>query len=303
MSDEIRPIHRGKVRDIYEVDQDRLLMITSDRISAFDVVMHEPIPGKGRVLTAFTDFWLGQFSDLVDGHLLSTDIEEIRAEAPELVDALGPETALAGRSMLVKRAEMLSVECIVRGYLAGSAFKEYKQSQTMHSMPLPAGMLESDKLPEPVFTPSTKAEIGDHDENITEEQAASILGSEIFERAKNLSLEIYTRASEMAATRGVIIADTKFEFGIFDDTLILCDEVLTPDSSRFWPAQSYEPGRSQVSFDKQPLRDWLEASGWAKTPPPPRLPADVVEVTAQRYAAAYNLVTGLDLQDWPGSSR
>jgi phosphoribosylaminoimidazole-succinocarboxamide synthase len=285
-------VYSGKVRDIYDAGDDRLLMVTSDRLSAFDVVMAEPIPGKGRVLTAMTDFWLSHLSDVAGSHLLSTDLADVPAAART------PE--LAGRVMLCRRAEMLPVECIVRGYLSGSAWKEYQRSGTMHGTSLPAGLQESEQLPEPVFTPSTKAAIGDHDENITYDEAAAILGDPVAERARAISLELYRRAAAWAGERGIIIADTKFELGFIDGELVVCDEVLTPDSSRFWPADEWKLGVTPPSFDKQPVRDYLDGLDWDKAPPPPPLPAEVVDASAHRYREAYERITGLSFADWPG---
>jgi phosphoribosylaminoimidazole-succinocarboxamide synthase len=288
----IRHIYSGKVRDIYELDDSNLLFVASDRMLAFDVIMAEPIPDKGRVLTAMTAFWLEQLSDVLPNHLVSLD-------APAGVDAAD----LAGRSMVVRKADMLPVECIVRGYLSGSAWKEYKTEGTMHGMALPSGLKESDKLPEPVFTPSTKADIGDHDENITFDEAAKLIGADLAEQVRDVSLAAYNRGAELAAERGIIIADTKFELGFIDGKLSLCDEVLTPDSSRFWSVDTWKPGSTPPSFDKQPLRDWLEATGWDKTPPPPSLPDDVVNATRDRYVAAYERITGRNFSDWPGVRR
>jgi phosphoribosylaminoimidazole-succinocarboxamide synthase len=254
-------------------------------------VMAEPVPDKGRVLTAMTAFWLDQTADLAPNHLVSLEPPK-DAELAALAD-------LAGRCMVVRRADMLKIECIVRGYLSGSAWKEYQASGTMHGQKLPAGLQQSAQLPEPVFTPSTKADTG-HDENISFDEACAIVGDEAAKRARELSLAVYERGSRRAAERGIIIADTKFELGFIDGELALCDEVLTPDSSRFWPADEWEPGRVPPSFDKQPLRDWLESSGWDKQPPPPRLPQEVVDSSRDRYVKAYELITGLSFADWPG---
>src|SRR5688500_11931244 len=260
----MKHLYSGKVRDIYEVDGDTLLFVTSDRMSAFDVVMEEPIPDKGRVLTAMTAFWADLVAEVAPTHLVSTDPTELPAEASELGD-------LAGRTMVVRKAEMLPIECIVRGYLTGSAWKEYMAKGTVHGATMPPGLRESDRLPQPLFTPSTKAEVGAHDENISVEAAEGLIGHAAASEAREVSLEIYRRAAELAEERGIIIADTKFELGRVDGVLTVCDELLTPDSSRFWPADSWEPGSTPPSFDKQPLRDWLEATGWDKKQPPPTL--------------------------------
>ena len=288
-------MHSGKVRDIYAVGDDKLLMVTSDRLSAFDVVMAEPIPNKGRVLTAMTAFWFELFDGMVGSHLLSTDLADLPAEVRDLPD-------LAGRVMLCRRAEMLPVECIVRGYLSGSAWKEYKKAGTMHGAPLPAGLLESSQLPRAVFTPSTKAAVGIHDENISFAAAADLVGAELAGHLRDMSLALYSRGAAWARERGIIIADTKFEFGRIPETgeLVLCDEVLTPDSSRFWPAAQWTPGKTPPSFDKQPVRDYLETLDWDKTPPPPPLPRAVVEATSTRYVEAYERITGRRFVDWPG---
>jgi phosphoribosylaminoimidazole-succinocarboxamide synthase len=285
-------LHSGKVRDVYDAGDGLLLMVTSDRISAFDVVMAEPIDDKGKVLTGVTVHWLEQVTDLVPGHLVSTDPADFPPGAEELGD-------LRARTMLVRRAEMLPVECIVRGYLAGSGWKEYTSTGAVCGIPLPSGLRQSDRLPEPIFTPSTKATDG-HDENITFEEAAELVGRDILEQARDISLAVYARAAEWSADRGIIVADTKFELGFVDGVLTLCDEVLTPDSSRFWDVETYEPGTSPPSFDKQPLRDWLEASGWDKKPPPPPLPAEIVHTTRDRYIAAYERVTGKPFAEWAG---
>jgi phosphoribosylaminoimidazole-succinocarboxamide synthase len=285
-------VHSGKVRDIYDAGDGLLLMVTSDRMSAFDVVMAEPIPDKGRVLTAMTAFWGEQLGDVIGDHLVSTDLADCPAAAQD------PE--LAGRVMLCRRAEMLKIECIVRGRLTGSAWKEYKASGTMHGSRLPEGLLESAELPEPVFTPSTKADVGIHDENISYEQAVDIVGKELADRSREASLELFARAVAWAAPRGIVIADTKFELGLVDGELVLCDEVLTPDSSRFWPAEQVELGKTPPSFDKQPVRDYLDTLDWDKNPPPPPLPGAVVDATSARYVDAYERITGRRFADWPG---
>jgi phosphoribosylaminoimidazole-succinocarboxamide synthase len=284
----------GKVRDIYDLEDGTLLFVTSDRMSAFDVVMAEPIPDKGRVLTAITAFWLELLSPVAPNHLVS-----LEPPAPALAALETEHGDLTGRTMVVRRAEMLPIECIVRGYLSGSAWAEYQRTGTMHGVPLPRGLEQSDPLPEPVFTPSTKA-TGGHDENIGFDEAAGLVGIDLAKQAQELSLEAYRRGSARAAERGIIIADTKFELGLIDGELALCDEVLTPDSSRFWPADRWQPGAAPPSFDKQPLRDWLEAAGWDKRPPPPPLPPDVVEATRVRYVEAYERLTGARFADWPG---
>jgi phosphoribosylaminoimidazole-succinocarboxamide synthase len=288
-------VHSGKVRDIYAVGDDRLLMVTSDRISAFDVVMAEPIPHKGRVLTAMSAFWFDQLADVVSGHLISTDV----ADLPDGARSAAVDADLAGRVMLTSKAEMLPVECIVRGYITGSAWKEYRASGTMHGARLPDGLRESDRLPQPVFTPSTKAETG-HDENISFAAAARLIGEALAAKVRDVSLELYRRGAEWARERGIIIADTKFELGLVDGELMLCDEVLTPDSSRFWPTDAWEPGATPPSFDKQPVRDYLDGLDWDKKPPPPPLPAAVVTTTGARYVEAYERITGRSFTDWPG---
>ncbi len=287
-------LYSGKVRDVYDAGDGRLLLVTSDRVSAFDVVMAEPIPDKGRVLTAMSAFWFEHLAHVAPNHLLSTDL----ADLPEAAQA--PE--LAGRVMLVRRAEMLPVECIVRGYLAGSAWKEYRAGGTMHGTRLPAGLEESARLPEPVFTPSTKAEAGDHDVNISFEDAAARIGRDLAEQARDVSLELYRRGAAWAAERGIIIADTKFELGLLDGELVVADELLTPDSSRFWAAGAWRPGTTPPSFDKQPLRDHLDALDWDKRPPPPPLPQEVIDASRARYVEAYERITGLRLADWPGAT-
>jgi phosphoribosylaminoimidazole-succinocarboxamide synthase len=285
-------LYSGKVRDMYDAGDGRLLLVTSDRLSAFDVVMAEPIADKGRVLTAMSAFWFDHLAEVVGSHLISTDLVDLPAGAQN------PE--LAGRVMLCHRAEMLPIECIVRGYLTGSAWKEYRSTGTMHGAALPAGLLESGALPEPVFTPSTKAEVGDHDENISFERAVELIGPELAEQARSVSLELYRRGAAWAAERGIIIADTKFELGLIDGRLVVADEVLTPDSSRFWPADRWVPGTTPPSFDKQPVRDYLDGLDWDKQPPPPPLPDDVVAATRDRYVEAYERITGRRFADWPG---
>ena len=284
--------YSGKVRDIYDAGDGRLLFVASDRVSAFDVVMAEPVPDKGRVLTAMSAFWLEKLADIAPSHLVSVDPADFPAGANDIDDA-------AGRTMLVRRADMLPIECIVRGYVSGSAWKEYKASGTVHGTPLPEGMQESDRLPEPVFTPSTKANEG-HDENISFEEACGIVGDDVAKQAREISLAAYSRAAEWARDRGIILADTKFELGWIDGELALCDEVLTPDSSRFWAESDWQPGRTPPSLDKQPLRDWLEASGWDKSPPPPPLPEVVVHSMRERYITAYERITGRRFAEWLG---
>jgi len=269
-------------------------MITSDRLSAFDVVMNETVLHKGRVLTAISAFWFAQLSDIAGNHLISTDVGDVPAAA-DVED-------LAGRIMLTHKAEMLPVECIVRGYLTGSAWKEYQRSGTMHGAPMPDGLLESSQLPEPVFTPSTKAADGLHDENITFDRAVEILGGELAEQARSISLELYTRGADLARERGIIVADTKFELGHVNGELVVADEMLTPDSSRFWPANEWVPGSTPPSFDKQPVRDFLETLDWPKTYPAPTLPVEALEATTTRYIEAYERITRLTFSDWPGAA-
>lgn len=292
-------VHSGKVRRLYEVGDDRYLMVASDRISAFDVVLAEPIPDKGRVLTAMTVYWLERFAELAPNHLVSADPADFPAGAED-IDADAGLGGIAGRTLLVRRAEMLPLECIVRGYLVGSGWKEYQQSGTLHGTKLPGGLRQAERLPEPLFTPSTKATEG-HDENISFEQAADLVGDDAATSARDLCVDVYRRAAEVAEQHGIIIADTKFELGFIDGRLSLCDEVLTPDSSRFWPADEWKPGTNPPSYDKQPVRDWLESSGWDKTPPAPKLPDEVVEATSRRYVTAYEQISGRRLADWYGA--
>ncbi len=276
----------GKVRDNYDLGGERILMVASDRISTFDAVHPTPIPGKGQVLTGMSVFWFELTSEIVPNHVISA-VEDV------------PE-AVRGRALVVKRLAMLPVECVVRGYLSGSGWKDYQRSGAVCGIALPAGLRESEQLPEPLFTPATKAEIGDHDENIDFEGVVRALGDrELAERVRAASTAVYRRAAEHALARGIILADTKFEFGLAPDgTLVLGDEVLTPDSSRFWPAEGYEPGRPQPSFDKQPVRDWATASGWDRSPPAPAIPDDIVEGTRARYRDAYERIVGERFDAW-----
>ncbi len=280
----LKLLQRGKVRDIYDLD-DYLLMVATDRISAYDVVMPDPIPGKGRVLTQISLFWFEEMRDLVPNHVVSAEVESYPPSCRPYAEAL------RSRSMLVKKASPLSIECIVRGYISGSGWKSYQKTGAVCGIMLPQGLVESDRLPQPIFTPSTKAELGSHDENIDFEEACRLIGRSLAERVRDLSLAIYNRGAEIAETRGIIIADTKFEFGLIDDQLVLIDEVLTPDSSRFWPKDAYRPGGPQQSFDKQFLRDYLTSIGWDKKPPAPQLPPEVIEGTRRRYEEAYHRLT------------
>ena len=282
-------VSRGKVRDIYEIANDVLLIVTTDRMSAFDVIMDEPIPYKGVVLNQITLYWMQKFTHLVKNHLLESDV----ARFPEELRAYS--SALEGRSVLVRKALPLPVECIVRGNITGSGWKDYRATGMVCGHQLPTGLRESERLAEPLFTPSTKAELGQHDENITREQGMRMVGKDFFSQAEEISLAIFREAREYAAGRGIIIADTKFEFGRIGDELYLIDEVLTPDSSRFWPEKGFAPGKSQPSFDKQYLRDWLETQTWDKTPPPPALPQNIIDETARKYREAYLLLTGKEL--------
>ena len=281
---DIKPDAQGKVRDIYDLG-DKLLMVATDRISAFDYILEDEIPHKGAVLTQISLFWLEQLKDVIGNHLISADVADLPEQFKPYADYL------RGRFMLVKKAEMFPIECIVRGYLAGSGLKEYQKQGTVCGIRLPEGLVNSSKLPEPIFTPSTKAEIGDHDENISFERCAEIIGEDAATQLRDLAIKVYTTARDHAAENGIIIADTKFEFGVIDGQIILADEVLTPDSSRFWPGDEYEEGRDQASFDKQYVRDWLNAN-WDRTGNPPRLPQEVIERTSQKYIAAYEKISG-----------
>jgi phosphoribosylaminoimidazole-succinocarboxamide synthase len=277
---------RGKVRDIYAAGPRHLVLVASDRISAFDVVMDEPVPDKGRILTAISAFWF----ELLDepNHLVSTDVADIT----------GAPDDWAGRIMIVRRAEMLPIECIVRGHLSGSAWQEYRATGTVHGEAMPTGLQQSARLAEPIFTPSTKAAVGIHDENISYGRAVELVGVELASAARALSLRLFAAGATWAAARGIVVADTKFELGMVDGVLVVADEILTPDSSRFWPSDSVVVGQSPPSFDKQPLRDWLDSTGWSKTPPPPTLPAAVVAATRARYVEAYERLTGSSIDRW-----
>lgn len=290
---ERRPDSHGKVRDIYEAGEN-LLMVATDRISAFDYILPDEIPFKGEVLNRISAFWFQKFADLVPNHLVSIDVDDFPAEFEEYREYL------AGRAMLVRRAQTIPIECIVRGYLTGSGKKTYDENGTVCGISLPAGLTEASKLPEPIFTPSTKAALGDHDENISFDRCVEIVGADVAEQICDLSLKIYTAAAEYAATRGIIIADTKFEFGIIDGKVTLIDECLTPDSSRFWPASSYEVGKVQPSYDKQFVRNWLTAN-WDMKGDAPHLPAEVIEGTSERYREAYQIITGTEFVSMKGN--
>jgi phosphoribosylaminoimidazole-succinocarboxamide synthase len=283
-------LRSGKVRDVYEIGHDRLLMVASDRISAFDVVLDEPIPDKGRVLTGLSTFWFDKTGDIVENHLISADPTDF------------PETAgpgVAGRAMMVKACRPVLMECVVRGYLFGSAWSEYQKQGTVNSEPLPPGMALAEQLPEPIFTPTTKADTG-HDLALSREDAIALVGRARYEELRDLSIAIYKYGTELASARGIVLADTKLEFGTIDDRLFLIDEILTPDSSRFWPADDYQPGASPPSFDKQFVRQYLLDEGWDGNPPPPPLPEKVVEGTRSRYIEAYEQLTEASFDDWYG---
>ncbi|MGB4075153.1 phosphoribosylaminoimidazolesuccinocarboxamide synthase [Pseudomonas sp.] len=280
----LKKIYSGKVRDLYEIDEKRMLMVATDRLSAFDVILNEPIPDKGKILTAISNFWFDKLKDLVPNHFTGDKVEDVvpAAELP-LVE---------GRAVVAKRLKPVAVEAIVRGYIVGSGWKEYQKSGTVCGIQLPAGLKEAAKLPQPIFTPSTKAAVGDHDENISFAQCEAVIGAELAAKVRDTAIALYSAAVEYAATRGIIIADTKFEFGLDEDgTLTLMDEALTPDSSRFWPADSYAEGSNPPSFDKQFVRDWLESTGWNKEPPAPAVPADVAQKTADKYREALTRLT------------
>lgn len=281
----LKKLYSGKVRDLYEIDDKRMLMVASDRLSAFDVILDDPIPEKGKILTAISNFWFEKLKDLVPNHFTGDRVEDVvPAEELPLVE---------GRAVVAKRLKPVPVEAIVRGYLVGSGWKEYQKIGTVCGIALPAGLKEAARLPEPIFTPSTKAAVGDHDENISYARCEEIIGAELAAKVRDTSIALYKAAAEYAATRGIIIADTKFEFGLDEDgTLTLMDEALTPDSSRFWPADSYAEGSNPPSFDKQFVRDWLESTGWNKQPPAPRVPAEVRQKTADKYREALTRLTG-----------
>lgn len=280
----LKKIYSGKVRDLYEIDDKRMLMVATDRLSAFDVILEQPIPEKGKILTAISNFWFDKLAGVVPNHFTGDKVEDV-VSAAEL-------PLVEGRAVVAKRLKPVAVEAIVRGYIVGSGWKEYQKSGTVCGIALPAGLKEAAKLPQPIFTPSTKAAVGDHDENISFEQCEAIIGAELAAQVRDTAIKLYTTAVEYAATRGIIIADTKFEFGLDEGgTLTLMDEVLTPDSSRFWPADSYAEGSNPPSFDKQFVRDWLESTGWNKQAPAPAVPADVAQKTADKYREALTRLT------------
>ncbi|QSV44613.1 phosphoribosylaminoimidazolesuccinocarboxamide synthase [Geobacter benzoatilyticus] len=282
---DLKLVARGKVRDIYDLGE-TLLIVTTDRISAFDVIMNEGIPDKGYVLTQISAFWFRQMEDIIPNHIISTEVKDFPAQCQKYA------AELEGRSMLVKKAKPLPAECIVRGYISGSGWKDYKATGAICGIKLPAGLVESDKLEEPIFTPSSKAEIGTHDENITFDQMAELVGKDLAEKVRDVTIAIYKRARDIADAKGIIIADTKFEYGIYNGELIIIDECMTPDSSRFWAKDSYKPGGAQPSFDKQFLRDYLETLDWNKTAPAPPLPAEIVKKTGEKYMEALVRLTG-----------
>jgi phosphoribosylaminoimidazole-succinocarboxamide synthase len=283
-------VYRGKVRDSYAVGEDKLLIVASDRISAFDVILGEPVPKKGKILTALTDFWFKELDGIVPNHLTGI--------APEDVVAPDEVSQVKGRAVVAKRLKPILVECVARGYLSGSAWKEYQQSQSICGVKLPAGLKESEKLPEPIFTPAAKAEAGHHDENVTYEQVVELVGEDIARKIRDYTLALYKKAADYAATKGIIISDTKFEFGLDKDgTVVLMDEILTPDSSRFWPADQYKVGQSEPSFDKQFIRDWLDAQPWNKTAPAPTVPPEILKKTSEKYEEALIRLTGKGIED------
>jgi phosphoribosylaminoimidazole-succinocarboxamide synthase len=290
--DGLQHLRSGKVRDLYEVDADHLLLVASDRVSTYDVVHPTPVPDKGRVLTGLSSFWFDRLRDVVPNHLVSTSVTDLPAAAQAQADWL------RGRSMLVRKVEIVPFECVVRGYLAGSGWKEYQQDGTVCGLALPAGLEEADRLPAPIFTPATKAAQGDHDENVAFEVMADALGDDLAGTLRSLSLRVYAAGAEHAASKGIILADTKFEFGILDGEVVLADEVLTPDSSRYWPVDAQRPGATPPSFDKQFVRDYATSTGWTKQPPAPALPDEVVAATRAKYIEAYERLTGASFDDW-----
>jgi phosphoribosylaminoimidazole-succinocarboxamide synthase len=285
-------LRSGKVRDLYEVDDDHLLLVASDRVSTYDVVHPTPVPDKGRVLTGLSAFWFARLGEVVPNHLVSTSVLDLPAAAQASAEWL------RGRSMLVRKVDIVPFECVVRGYLVGSGWKEYQRDGTVCGLGLPGGLVEADRLPEPIFTPATKAEEGEHDENVSFEVMAGALGDDLAGRLRELSLALYAAGAEHAASRGIILADTKFEFGLLDGEVVLADEVLTPDSSRYWPADAWAPGATPPSFDKQYVRDYATSTGWDKSPPAPELPDDVVTATREKYVEAYERLTGASFDDW-----
>lgn len=295
--DGLAHLHRGKVRDLYDAGDGALLLVASDRISAFDVVMAEPVPNKGRVLTAMTAFWCDELASVMPSALITCDPAEIAAAVP----SFGDDPSLAGRTMLARRAAMIPLECVVRGRLAGSAYEEYVRVGTIHTMAAPKGLALTDELPEPMFTPSTKAEVG-HDQNISFDDACEIVGRDRAVRIRELCVALYVAAAKRVAEAGLVLADTKFELGVIDGELVLCDELVTPDSSRIWPADAVVSGSTPPAFDKQPFRDWLASLPWDRTPPPPPVPAAVIAQTSSRYVASYERVTGRRLADWYGAA-
>jgi phosphoribosylaminoimidazole-succinocarboxamide synthase len=282
----------GKVRDLYEIDDDHLLLVASDRVSTYDVVHPTPVPDKGRVLTGLSQFWFDRLEAVVPNHLVSTSVDDLPAAAQEHLEEL------RGRSMLVRRVEIVPFECVVRGYLAGSGWKEYRQSASICGIDLPAGLEEAGRLPEPIFTPATKAEPGEHDENVSFDHVVASVGRELADRLREVSLSLYRAGAAHALERGIILADTKFEFGLLDGEVVLADEVLTPDSSRYWPADEWRPGATPPSFDKQFVRDYATSTGWDKTPPAPELPEEVVAATREKYVEAYERLTGRAFSEW-----
>ena len=290
--DGVTHLRSGKVRDLYEVDDDHLLLVASDRVSTYDVVHPTPVPDKGRVLTGLSAFWFERLAGIVDHHLVSTAVADLPAPFQRHGEYLH------GRSMLCRRVDVVPFECVVRGYLVGSGWQEYREHGTVCGLPLPDGLVEAAQLPEPIFTPATKAEEGDHDENVSFEVVADAVGDELAQRLRSTSLELYAAGAAHAAERGIILADTKFEYGLLDGRLVLADEVLTPDSSRYWPADAWQPGATPPSFDKQYVRDYATSTGWDKQPPAPELPDEVVTATRQRYVEAYERLTGQRFDAW-----